>query len=145
MVQMFLKKRVLLQSQIYSPVKGEYMAIEKIYTRNLSKFSERISQWSTLKNLELVVLEKDEKKVEEIDGLVLFHEDHNLDSQSIEFRDAFEKKLKPIHKIDVNGTKQVSVSHFALWVERNNCKNILMIGTETIVDNSNFEMLLNKM
>ncbi|MBU2020509.1 MAG: hypothetical protein KJ941_12755 [Bacteroidetes bacterium] len=121
------------------------MAIEKIFTRTSSKFSERISQWCESKNLEVISIEKDDKMGEDIDSLVIFHEDHNLDSASVELRDSFEKKLKPIHKIDVNGTKQVSVSHFGLWVERNNCKNILMVGTDTIFDSTNFELLLSKM
>jgi hypothetical protein len=121
------------------------MAIEKIFTRASSKFSDRISQWCTSKNLEVISLDKDDKMGDEVDGLVIFHEDHNLDSTGIELRETFEKKLKPIHKMDVNGTKQVSISHFGLWVERNNCKNILMVGTDLIVDNTNFELLLSKM
>lgn len=121
------------------------MKLDKIYTRGKSKFCNRIENWCTDRAIEYHPFEKDEKLVDEIDGLVIFHEDHNLDSVGIELREVFEKKLKPIHKIDVNGTKQVSISHFGLWLERNSCKQILIIGTDSIVDNESFETLLAKM
>ncbi|MFT7344610.1 MAG: hypothetical protein ACI9XP_001197 [Lentimonas sp.] len=121
------------------------MAIEKIYTRGKSKFSERIEMWCAEKNFEFSYLDKEDKNMEELDSLVIFHEDHNLDSVALELRVVFEKKLKPIHKIDVNGTKQVSISHFGLWVERNNCKNLLLVGTDTLIESDSFETLLSKM
>jgi hypothetical protein len=121
------------------------MTIETIYTRGKSKFSARIETWCSQKGIENQLIEKDEKLIEEIDGLVIFHEDHNLDSIGVELREVFERKLKPIHKIDVNGTKQVSLSHYGLWLERNACKNVLMIGTESLVDNESFETLMSKL
>lgn len=121
------------------------MTINKVYTRSKSKFADRIEQWCAEKNFEYVALEKEEKSFEDIDSLVIFHEDHNLDDSSSEIRDLFERKMKPIHKIDINGTKQVITSHFILWVERNACKNLLFLGNDHLVDNANIEPLLDKM
>ncbi|MCT4561036.1 MAG: hypothetical protein N4A41_06630 [Crocinitomicaceae bacterium] len=121
------------------------MLIDKIYTRNNTKFAQRIELWCADRKIEALVLDKEDKWEDEVEGLVIFHEDHNLDANGIELRDAFEKKLRPIHKMDVNGTKQVSASHFGLWLERNNCKKVLMIGTDSLIENPNFETLLGLM
>lgn len=121
------------------------MSIKKIHTKSKSKFSDRIEALSHSKNIDFEVLEKDERNFEEIDALVIFHEDHNLDAAGEEIRDIFEKKLRPIHKIDINGTKQVIISHFGLWVERNKVSNPLMIGTDQLIDNPKIEGLLDQM
>lgn len=121
------------------------MTITKIYTKGKSNFTDRIEQWCLEKGLEFAHLDKEDKAFEEIDSLVIFHEDHNLDDGNIEIRDIFERKLKPIHKIDINGTKQVITSHYLLWLERNSCKNLLFIGNDLLMENSNTELLLNKM
>lgn len=121
------------------------MAIKKICIKEKSKFGERIEKWAQEKNFEFSIMEKEDKNHENIDSLVIFHEDHNLEPSGVELRDVFEKKLKPIHKIDVNGTKQVSISHFGLWVERNSCQNLLLVGTDDLLTNVNFETLLDKM
>lgn len=121
------------------------MTIKTIYTRNHTQFSERIAEWCANKNVECLRIDKEDKPGDDIEGLVIFHEDHNYDNHAAELREVFEKRLKPIHKIDVNGTKQVSISHFELWLERNQCKEILILGTDSLLTNPNFELLLNKM
>ena len=121
------------------------MTISKIYTKGKSNFTERIEKWCEEKGFEFLTLDKEEKTFEDIDSLVIFHEDHNLDDANIEIRDNFERKLKPIHKIDINGTKQVITSHYILWVERNSCKNLLFIGNDHLMENPNTELLLDKM
>lgn len=121
------------------------MVINKINTKGKSNFSDRIEQWCSEKGIEFAVLDKEERNFEEIDSLVIFHEDHNLDDGNIEIRDMFERKLKPIHKIDINGTKQVITSHYLLWLERNSCKNLLFVGNDHLTDNPNTDLLLDKM
>ncbi len=121
------------------------MTVKKIYTKGKSIFSERVEKWCEEKGFEFVLLEKEDKSFDEIDSLVIFHEDHNLYDSNLDIRDNFEKKLKPIHKIDINGTKQVITSHYILWLERNACKNLLFIGNDQLLDNPNTELLLDKM
>ncbi len=120
------------------------MSIQKIYTKNKSKFSDRIETLSLTKNIEFCVLEKEDVNFDEIDSLVIFHEDHNLDGTGEEIRDAFERKLRPIHKIDINGTKQVIISHFGLWMERNKIQTPLFIGTDQLIDNPKTEALMEQ-
>ncbi len=121
------------------------MSITKIYTKIKSVFSDRIEDLCQSKTIEFAFIEKDERNFEDIDALVLFHEDHNIDAAGQEIRDIFEKKLRPIHKIDINGTKQVIVSHFGLWVERNKVKQPLFIGTDQLVENPKLDGLLDQM
>ena len=121
------------------------MSIKKIYTKNKSKFSDRIEALSLAKDIPFVVLDKEDLDFDEIDSLVIFHEDHNLDSNGAEIRDAFERKLRPIHKIDINGTKQVIISHFGLWLERNKIESPLFVGTDQLIDNPKIEGLLEQM
>jgi hypothetical protein len=121
------------------------MRLNKIYTIGDNPFTQRINSWCKTNKIDFHAFVKDDKLNGEFDGLVIFHEDHNLDSLELDLRSDFEKKLKPIHKIDVNGTKQVSVSHFGLWVERNSCKELLIVGNDKLVDNLSFEALLTKM
>jgi|TARA_R110000737_G_C14622665_1_gene493723 hypothetical protein len=121
------------------------MTIRKIHTKGKSNFTDRIENWCADKGFEFAPMDKEDKAFEEIDSLVIFHEDHNLDDANIEIRDIFERKLKPIHKIDINGTKQVITSHYLLWVERNSCKNLLFIGNDLLTENPNTDLLLDKM
>ena len=121
------------------------MHLNKIYTLGESQFSQRIAGWYSANKIDFHVFTKEDKLNGEFDGLVIFHEDHNLDNSEVDLRNDFEKKLKPIHKIDVNGTKQVSLSHFGLWLERNGCKSVLMIGSDNLINNDSFESLLLKL
>lgn len=121
------------------------MSIQKLYTKVKSKFSDTIETLSQSKSIDFEILEKDERDFEEVDALVIFHEDHNLDASGEETRDIFEKKLRPIHKIDINATKQVIVSHYGLWLERNKVESPLFVGTDQLIDNPKTEGLLNQM
>lgn len=121
------------------------MSIQKLYTKVKSKFSDTIETLSQSKSIDFEILEKDERDFEEVDALVIFHEDHNLDAIGEEIRDIFEKKLRPIHKIDINATKQVIVSHYGLWLERNKVESPLFVGTDQLIDNPKTEGLLNQM
>jgi hypothetical protein len=49
---------------------------------------------------------------------------------------------KPTLNIDINGTIMVAVSNLDLWVERNRCKKIMMIGSNDLLKNPNLERFL---
>jgi hypothetical protein len=121
------------------------MSTLTLHTKVKSKFSDRIEGLCQTKNISFDLVEKDDRNFEDLDALIIFHEDHNIDAAGEETRDVFEKKLRPIHKIDINGTKQVILTHFALWMERNKVVNPLLIGTEQLLDNPKIEGLLDQM
>ena len=49
---------------------------------------------------------------------------------------------KPTLNIDINGTLMVAVSNLDLWVERNRCKKIMIIGSNDLVKNPNLDRFL---
>ncbi len=132
-------------SHLQMEISSTIMSIQKIYTKVKSKFSDRIEVLSQLKNVEFIIVDKDERNFEDTDALIIFHEDHNLEASGEEIRDIFEKKLRPIHKIDINGTKQVILTHYGLWVDRNKVQSPLIIGTDQLVNNPKIEALLAEM
>ena len=46
--------------------------------------------------------------------------------------------------IDINGTLQVAVSNFQLWLTTNKCKSVLIVGAEELLENENLDRFLNK-
>ena len=67
------------------------------------------------------------------------------DKEIAELRDIFDHKQKPVHKIDINGTLMVGVSNLDLWIERNKCKKVLIIGAESLIENPNLERYLERL
>jgi hypothetical protein len=50
-----------------------------------------------------------------------------------------------VHKIDINGTLMVGVSNLDLWIERNKCKKVLIIGADSLIENPNLERYLERL
>jgi hypothetical protein len=122
------------------------MKLDKIFLKNNSRFSILLTNWANERNY--VVEEYSEKKEspeEGIDGLVIFNQNQSLDKEIAELRDIFDHKQKPVHKIDINGTLMVGVSNLDLWIERNKCKKVLIIGAESLIENPNLERYLERL
>lgn len=118
------------------------MKINNIYLITDSKFSKHISNWVMDSNIEICEFKKQIGQENEIDGLIIFTENQSIDKDCNELRDLFDKKQKPVQKLDINGTLNVAVSNFTFWLERNNCKSILLVGNDSLVSNPNFDRLL---
>jgi hypothetical protein len=121
------------------------MKIETILIKPNSPFSNAIAEWTAQRQFESAVFNKSDDPDEGIDGLVIFSENQELDKEAEEIRASFDRKQKPVHKIDINGTLMVAVSNLDLWFERNGCKKVLMIGNESLVKNPNLERVLNSL
>jgi hypothetical protein len=119
------------------------MKINRIYLRPNSQFSQQFNAWA---NAHGIVVEEYQEKVEDadngIDGLVIFNENQEVDREVGEIKSIFDRKLKPIHNIDINGTLMVGISNLDLWIERNRCKNVLFIASDAILNNPNWERYL---
>lgn len=121
------------------------MKIDKIILRKNGAFSTLLSNWAQEKHFQVEELsEENENLSEGIDGLVIFNTNQEIDREIAEIRQAFDGKQKPVHNIDINGTLMVGVSNLDLWVERNRCKRILIVGNDALVTNSNLERYLDK-
>jgi len=114
------------------------MKLKKILLRTNSKFSVVLHTWATDNGYEVEEFDdKKENPEEGVDGLVIFTQNQSLDKEISEFRDMFDHKQKPVHKIDINGTLMVGISNLDLWVERNKCKKVLFIGADNLLENMN--------
>jgi hypothetical protein len=114
------------------------MKLTKILLRTNSKFSVVLNNWASENNYEVEDFDdKAENPTEGVDGLVIFTQNQTIEKEIAEFRDLFDHKQKPVHKIDINGTLMVGISNLDLWVERNKCKKVLFIGADNLLENMN--------
>ena len=122
------------------------MKLDKIFLKNNSRFSNLLTNWANQRNYEVEEFtEKKEDPEAGIDGLVIFNQNQSLDKEISELRDLFDYKQKPVHKIDINGTLMVGVSNLDLWIERNKCKKVLIIGADSLIENPNLERYLERL
>jgi hypothetical protein len=122
------------------------MKIDKIILRKNGAFSTLLTSWASEKNFQVEdLIDDNDNPSEGIDGLVIFNINQEIDREIAEIRQAFDGKQKPVHNIDINGTLMVGVSNLDLWIERNRCKKILIVGSDTLVTNPNLERYLNSM
>lgn len=119
------------------------MKVEKFYLQTHTKFGKVLTEWTENQSVESIEFhERNLDDISMIDGLVIFTENQSVEKEANEARSAFDAKQKPIHKIDINGTLVAAVSNFTFWIDRNNCKTILMIGADQLVKNPNLERFL---
>lgn len=118
------------------------MTVKQVYFEDTT-FGKTISSWAISKGLEAIKLDsKMESSLLEIDGLVVFHENHDIKKNQQDFISTFEQRQKGISKIDINGTLSVAISGFDLWMDRNRCISILATGSDELIKNSNLERFL---
>lgn len=121
------------------------MKIEKIYVKPGLNLSKRLAEWANINKVESEEIEVIEELEDSLDGLVIFNQNQDIDRDDLEIRRLFDQKQRPVQRIDINGTLMVGVSNFSLWLERNGCKSVLMIGSEELIQNPNLERYLESM
>ena len=118
--------------------------IKTVYTEEKSPFATSINSWLIERGMNVESFNESDDQVESIDGVVIFHENHNFDRRISELRDMFEKLQVSMHKIDINGTMNVALSHLSLFFERTQCKNVLFIGSESLKDHPKLTVFKEK-
>ncbi len=120
------------------------MKIDKIFLQTHTKFAKALSEWAQDMNVEIIDFhERNIEEVDQMDGLLIFNENQTIEREAAELRDVFDLKQRPIQKIDINGTLVVGISNFTFWLERNNCKKILVVGSDHLLENPNLERFLS--
>ena len=76
--------------------------------------------------------------------MLLINANQDFNKEDIDLHDQFDAKHIPTQKIDVNGTLQVAISNFNLWLTTNKCKRVLIVGSEELLNNENLERFLDK-
>ncbi len=80
---------------------------------------------------------------ESTDSLLIFNQNQEMSPEIMELKARYDKQQKPVHKIDINGTLQVGVTNFALWLDSTKAKHVLVIGAEELAENPNLERYLD--
>lgn len=119
------------------------MHVETIYLKPDSSFSTQIAEWAT--SIGVPVEEYDVKMEEHsAEGLLLINENQDIEKELYELHTLFDKKHMPTQKIDVNGTLQVAVSNFEMWLRTFKCKKVLIMGSDKLVENENLQRFLSR-
>ncbi|HNR86223.1 MAG TPA: hypothetical protein PKN22_04235 [Taishania sp.] len=118
------------------------MKLKQVYIKPGGYFSSVINEWATTNNVETIEASLAEGFEENIDGLVIFNQNSDESKEILDIRKIFDKKLKPVHRIDINGTLMVGVSNFSLWLERNACGSVLFLGDDVLKENANLSRYL---
>lgn len=118
------------------------MKVNSIYLESDSIFSKYITDWA--KTAGVAVVDYDHKAEELPEGLLLINANQDIEKDHVEIYDLFDKKHIPTQKIDVNGTLQVAVSNLEMWLNNFKCKQILILGSETLIKNDNLDRFFNR-
>lgn len=118
--------------------------IQTIHIDEKSAFAATMSNWLTEKGFIVVPYDETAEQKEKIDGVVIFHDNHNFDKRVAELRDDFDRLQVAMHKIDLSGTMNVALSHLSLFFERIKCKNVLFLGSENLKDHPKLEVFKEK-
>jgi hypothetical protein len=119
------------------------MKVTKVYLQTESLFSNKISEWLRKKKIDILTFQPNEDNaLKVIDGLVIFNESKTLTKELDEMERLAKTNQKPTLNIDIDGTLMVAVSNLDLWIERNRCKKIMILGSDNLVKNPNLERFL---
>ena len=119
------------------------MLVDSILLKANKNFSNSISTWAISICNDLRQLTNKELDITTIDSLLIFTQNQILTQDISDYRAQFDKLQKPILHIDINGTLAVGISNLELWIERNKCRSILILGADDLVNNINLERFLN--
>jgi hypothetical protein len=120
------------------------MILETIYLKSDSTFSTIIAEWAT--SLGVQTVDYDFKSEDlQVDGLLLINANQDIEKDLDEIHSLFDLKHFPTQKIDVNGTLQVAVSSFEIWLQKFKCKRLLILGSEKLAENENLTRFLARL
>lgn len=118
------------------------MNLDKVYLKSESILSSYVAEWCEANGVEVELC--DISAVEEVvDGLIIVTANLDIDKDVDDIQAEYDKKHIPIRKIDINGTLQVAVSNFDLWMKNNKCKTVMILGSENLVTNENLNRFFN--
>lgn len=119
------------------------MSLETIYLKSDSTFSTTLSDWASNVGVQT---EQYDFKSDEIsaDGLLVINENQDIEKDVEEIHAFFDKKHFPTQKVDINGTLQVAVTNFEIWMKNFKCKSVLILGSDKLVQNENLARFLER-
>ena len=119
------------------------MNLETLYVEEENKLASTITKWAEEKRIQVAPRPlKNSELLKSVDGVVLFHENHNFSREDEEIVDLLNKNNKSAHKVDINGTLSATNSNFNMWLERNKPLSLLILGESVIGENGNLTKFL---
>jgi len=119
------------------------MKLERIFLKPESAFSKCIADWAEQNGIDTGDYDFKSEDTQ-VDGLLLINQNQDIEKDTDELHSSFDKKHISTQKIDINGTLQVAVSNFELWLRTYKSKNILILGADDLVKNDKFKRFLNR-
>jgi len=119
------------------------MNLETIYVISDNKFGKYIAEWAGSKKVEVITTQqKNSNLFDLVDGVVIFHENHNFRKEDLETQDVLNENNRAVHKVDLNGTLSATNSNFIMWLERNKPKSLLFLADDAVIKNNNLSAFL---
>lgn len=119
------------------------MSLEIIYLKSESTFSTKLSEWAATIGIQTEYYDFKSEDIS-VDGLLLINANQDIEKDIEEIHAFFDLKHFPTQKVDVNGTLQVAVSNFQNWMRNFKCKSILILGSDSLVENENLDRFLQR-
>lgn len=108
------------------------MILRKIFLRNTEGFDSIVFSWATQNRIVVEIFDGKLNLFDLVDGLVIVHTDHNILREHRDLREAFVKKGKETHQVDINGTLGAAADSLKFWLENNHPKAILIVGNDQL-------------
>lgn len=119
------------------------MNLETLYVEEENKLGSVIAKWAEEMRIQVAPKpQKTSELIRSVDGVVLFHENHNFSREDEEIVDLLNKNNKSAHKVDINGTLSATNSNFNMWLERNKPNTLLILGESIVGENGNLTKFL---
>lgn len=120
--------------------------IETIYLEGekASELDHIIMDWSGKIGAESLVLDSKKETYEQLDGLVILHNDYDISKEHEALSDLLDKNNVPTLKVDLSGTLIALVSNFNMWIDLNKAKRLLIVGKRNVVQAEKLPALLEK-
>lgn len=120
--------------------------IETIYLEGekASELDHIIMDWSGKIGAESLVLDSKKETYEQLDGLVILHNDYDISKEHEALSDLLDKNNVPTLKVDLSGTLIALVSNFNMWIDLNKAKRLLIVGKKNVVQAEKLPALLEK-
>ncbi len=120
--------------------------VTTIFLSDLNPFAKSIEEWASNKALTIERIESKSQDIDElVDGVVVFHENHNISKEVEELQGLLDNSNRPGHRIDINGTLAATKSNFEMWLERNKPSKLLFLGSDELSKNENLERFLSNL
>jgi hypothetical protein len=119
--------------------------IQSVFFEENVNFGNLVQSWFTAKGFEVKNFNSEmEDAFDLFDSAVIFHENHNFDKNIEELRSLLETYSVATHKIDLSGTMNVAITNFDLFLDLNKSKNLLVIGSDTLVAHPKMDVFIEK-